>query len=327
MRELLCWLTILGFGPAVFAAPVLVVSETEVSLGDVVRGEVRTTAFVLENAGDAPLEIGDIATGCACTVADVDRSIAPGESGTLRVEVDTTTLRGDVGRVLQLTTNDPANPRPKLVVRMNVLTSVDLFPGDKIVVGNSRGLKPVQEILVRKSSEETEPLRVDRLRTKHPDIDLDARRLTERTVFPHLGDGREGDWLLTVSLRPDAEPGSRNDVVTFETGLVHEPEIALALKTVVARSVVLGKERLRLARGASKEQSIVANVRRGLDPTELEVKSPHPGLTVEASPLGGRAWSITLSAGPAASLPAGSYTVELRVGRSTTSLIVDVVDG
>ena len=51
------------------------------------------------------------------------------------------------------------------------------------------------------------------------------------------------------------------------------------------------------------------------------------GLAVEASHLGGRSWSIKVVAGASDALPAGSYVVELKVGRSVTPLTVDVVDG
>lgn len=58
--------------------------------GDVVKGEVITATFKVENTGQYPLIIAEVKGSCSCTVASKPEApIPPGESGVIRAEVDT----------------------------------------------------------------------------------------------------------------------------------------------------------------------------------------------------------------------------------------------
>jgi hypothetical protein len=61
--------------------------------GEVVKGEVITATFMVENTGQYPLVIADVKGSCSCTVADKPEDpIVPGETGTIKAEVDTENL-------------------------------------------------------------------------------------------------------------------------------------------------------------------------------------------------------------------------------------------
>jgi hypothetical protein len=313
----------LMFVPAV-AAPRMRVDNLEIDLGSVVRGETREAVIEIHNDGDRPLIIDEVITGCACTVAEFDRTIAPGKVGRLQATVDSTTLRGDVGRLLQLNTNDPVDPMLRINLRINVLTSVEILPGDKIVLGNGRGLKTEQELLVLKSPDETGVLTIGELESDNPGLEIEAERFEQRTNVPFLGTAAAGDWKLRVRLRPDAAAGSSNSTLRFSTGLEREPSVTVTVKTNVARPVNLVKDRVKLARGPENALSVHAMVRRGLDVSAMRVQSPHKGLLVTAEPGEGRAWTLRLEATDAKTLPAGEYKVRLGIDQASTWLTVEV---
>jgi hypothetical protein len=58
--------------------------------GEVVKGEVITAKFNVENTGEFPLVIAEVKGSCSCTVASKPEApIAPGSSGMITAKVDT----------------------------------------------------------------------------------------------------------------------------------------------------------------------------------------------------------------------------------------------
>jgi hypothetical protein len=58
--------------------------------GEVVKGELISASFKVENTGDYPLVIAEVKGSCSCTVASKPEDpIAPGHSGIIKAEVDT----------------------------------------------------------------------------------------------------------------------------------------------------------------------------------------------------------------------------------------------
>jgi hypothetical protein len=85
-------------------------------------GESLTHEFTLRNKGNAPLLIEEVRTGCSCTVAAHDRTIAPGGQGRVRLTVDVYRewAGRDLLRTVWLKTNDPEAAQVSLVVRGRV---------------------------------------------------------------------------------------------------------------------------------------------------------------------------------------------------------------
>ena len=64
--------------------------------GVVPRGAQLKYTFKMTNIWKVPLEITDIRVGCNCTtVKESTKSLQPGESGTLNVNMDTTRFSGE----------------------------------------------------------------------------------------------------------------------------------------------------------------------------------------------------------------------------------------
>lgn len=132
------------------AGPRLVVEQPEIDIGEVIRGETGRGIFELKNAGDAPLRVTNVQPGCSCTVVDYDRTIAPGATGTLTATLETDGLHGVQARWVRVATDDPGTPEVQLVLRANVVGSVEIFPVDRVRISDRSGGRPVETLLLRK---------------------------------------------------------------------------------------------------------------------------------------------------------------------------------
>lgn len=80
--------------------------ETEFLFGEVYEGDVVTHSFRFTNTGRVPLLINDARSTCGCTVPRWPKDpIAPGESGEIRVEFNTTNKKGLQEKPVTITAN------------------------------------------------------------------------------------------------------------------------------------------------------------------------------------------------------------------------------
>lgn len=111
-----------GPGHALQRGPRLEIEPGEWDFGRAPPGEVLVHEFVLKNTGGQDLEIGRIASACACAAAVTDRTvIPPGETATLRVTLETRRYRGVLERWLTIRSN-ASRAATRLKVRVYVET-------------------------------------------------------------------------------------------------------------------------------------------------------------------------------------------------------------
>ena len=107
-------------GNALQQGPRLEIEPGEWDFGRAAPGEVLVHEFALQNTGSRDLEIGRIASACACAAAVTDRTvIPPGEAATLRVTLETRRYRGVLERWLTIRSND-SRSATRLKVRVYV---------------------------------------------------------------------------------------------------------------------------------------------------------------------------------------------------------------
>ena len=111
-----------GSAEAVAGQPRLVMAEKIFAAGPVPAGSVVSHDFILENTGQADLEIIQVVPGCGCTVADFDRLIPPGGQGriTLKVEFYAEWAGRHLNQATLVETNDPENQYVTLTVSADV---------------------------------------------------------------------------------------------------------------------------------------------------------------------------------------------------------------
>ena len=170
-------------------------------LGSVDRGQTRTHVFKVTNEGDETLKITSVRPACGCAVAEFDRSIEPGETGEIRVDMDTSTLTGGVGKHVMVLTNDPTNPSFALTVNVRVIEHLVLNPGfARYVQSRGAGKANVPQILM---TGDFDDLEVTRVESPGPYIEVRYREAEEDELRPEAV-GRQ--WILDVELDYDSAP-------------------------------------------------------------------------------------------------------------------------
>jgi len=98
----------------------LVCDAADYDYGRVVNTQEVGHVFVLRNTGDAPVEIGQIYSGCGCTRTQASASTIP-PGGTATVEVVFNLLGRSGERIISVyvNSNDPVNPAFQLQCRGN----------------------------------------------------------------------------------------------------------------------------------------------------------------------------------------------------------------
>lgn len=113
-------------GGAAAGAPRIALEAATLELGEMPNGRIAEREVAVRNDGDAPLVVSSVITSCGCTTAALEpMTLAPGESGALRVTFDSGAhgpdLRGPLMREVTLMSNDPATPEAVLSVTATIL--------------------------------------------------------------------------------------------------------------------------------------------------------------------------------------------------------------
>jgi hypothetical protein len=101
--------------------PKLTLSKTSYDFGTVEEGKVVDVKVSFKNEGKGVLVINDVKTSCGCTAALLSsKTLQPGESGIIRIELDTANREGKLTRTVTLYSNDPQQPNQTITLFVNV---------------------------------------------------------------------------------------------------------------------------------------------------------------------------------------------------------------
>lgn len=111
------------------SGPSIKISPEFYDFGTVIYGEVAEYNFLIENLGDAPLEILRLSTSCGCTKAFIDEDkkiIAPQTSAEILVTFDPAVHKddtdlGELIRIVYIKSNDPLRPEAEIELKANVI--------------------------------------------------------------------------------------------------------------------------------------------------------------------------------------------------------------
>jgi hypothetical protein len=108
--------------------PEIAFEKTIHDFGEVSTGKKYSGEFKFTNTGDGLLKITDVKKCCGAVVTLDKKELAPGESGTLKVEYNTGRRSGLVSRQLRVFSNDETNPKVALTIKARVVKRVDYQP-------------------------------------------------------------------------------------------------------------------------------------------------------------------------------------------------------
>jgi len=104
------------------AAPVMNVDNLTFNCGLFTEGksEIATAVFKVRNSGDSLLKISGVRPGCGCVVAAYDTFIAPGKSGTIRLEAKLHGYSGELRKTATVTSNALNQPSLRLTLTATI---------------------------------------------------------------------------------------------------------------------------------------------------------------------------------------------------------------
>jgi hypothetical protein len=114
---------------AALAQPRAVAVDPIKDVGNVNRGAKIEHRFEIQNDGDKDLTIREVQPACGCTVAEFDRTIAPGQAGFVQAVVDTSDFRGPIAKSVTVFTTDPENAKFNLTIKADIRMQIESQPG------------------------------------------------------------------------------------------------------------------------------------------------------------------------------------------------------
>ena len=101
--------------------PVITFKESSKDFGDITQGDKVEHVFKLENTGNAPLVISNVAATCGCTVPNWPKEpIAPGKTAEIKVSFNSAGKMGKQNSIVRIYSN-ATEPIEKVSMISNVL--------------------------------------------------------------------------------------------------------------------------------------------------------------------------------------------------------------
>lgn len=111
------------------AAPKITFEHESIDLGRVVAGKPINAVFTFKNIGDTELEITAVRSSCGCAKAEAkETKLAPQQSSTITTVFNTSGYKGNVSKIVSITTNDPERANISLSFKAEVVPLATLKP-------------------------------------------------------------------------------------------------------------------------------------------------------------------------------------------------------
>jgi hypothetical protein len=194
--------------------PKAVAAEPIKDIGFVAKGEKAAYDFAIRNEGDAPLQIQEVRAACGCTVADYDKVIAPGQTGKVRVSVDTATFNGAIAKGVTVFTNDPATPQMELTIRAQVEPFIKAKPGYArylTVQGENKEGTIVQTLWTPDGS----PMKIVKVESPYPFLKVEFHEAKPEERLKEVE--QQQQWKVEMHLANDAPVGALTESVKIYT--------------------------------------------------------------------------------------------------------------
>jgi hypothetical protein len=215
-------------------APKLHADKDRWEFGQVWQGEPVAGKFILENSGDAPLEITNIKASCICTLAELStKTLAPGQKIEMPVKLDSEKKTGEVSTYITISSNDPKEPRKRLYIHGTVRRHFEMTPGASIVFGrvSEQGEKKASIEIENKTGKPGEL----KLKSGHRFLDMELVEVEKNRR-----------WRLDVATRPPMVEGVVRVMAEIETGLAERPKLQIPVSMVIVPRVSFSPKQILL---------------------------------------------------------------------------------
>ena len=209
--------------------PVLEVEGPIYDWGQAYQGEVVEHSFVLKNSGTGRLVVFEVKPACSCTVAGgkEKRELAPGESTELLLRLDTSTLKGEVKKETEISTN--AEGDSKVWMQGEVIELLKLEPSAPKVEVVRRCLDPQRPLTVSISPALGKEVAIRSVKALKGLLKPELREETpgkkyELKLLPSLGE-KDSDAFQTESLELETSVDGKALVLRAQVSILVKERI------------------------------------------------------------------------------------------------------
>jgi len=255
--------------------------ERSYDFGTVPRGPTLLHSFHLTNSTSGPIHINSVRASCSCVSASISSTdLAPGETATLVVRLDTSRVHGFTQKAIYVHLDQPQGEEVPFRVQTTIREDVVLSP-DSLAFGRvKRGSSPEANVTARFFSSadcQTVVATCD-----SPCVEVSVRKVP--------GDATPASYQITARLRPDFPVGTWYSTVWLATDNPALPRLQIPLTVEVGSSLRISPPSVALEQVKRDTEARRTVVVRADQPFRiLEVKGADAQLLVEEGVQGGTA--------------------------------------
>jgi hypothetical protein len=253
--------------------------------------------FKLANTGNASIDISDIESSCGCTtVGDWPRTLKPGQSALLPIELDTAQFLGPVTKAITIISNDPAQ-ETVLELKADIWTPITVSSPTLIIPPGAEPSTPATRTVTIRNETDT-PLTLGAPESDSPRFKAALHELERGRLFE-----------LAVSTVPPLAEGSHVGTIKLASSNRDMPSVSVRVVATVLPAVQLAPAEFLLPSRKldlpEKRFAVVLNNRAfDLKVTDVATNAPGVTLTSTTSP-DGRQFTVTLSFPAGFAIPEG----------------------
>ena len=206
-------------------------SDNVFNFGKVFRGQNLVYNFKFKNTGNSNLMIVGTHSGCGCTAVEAEQSkqYAPGESGSIRLNFDTSDFSGVVTKVVTVMTNEKITPMRTLTVKADIQEEFIVSPPLADFGLISAENIPNKQIKINAAQGKT--FKIQKLK-------YDQKKL--KVSYQELGNNAE----ITVGLLPDNAPGPFSETVLVTNNSKNLRELPIYVTATILGNIQPSTNRL-----------------------------------------------------------------------------------
>ncbi|MEW6158773.1 MAG: DUF1573 domain-containing protein [Verrucomicrobiota bacterium] len=262
--------------------------EPNHNFGTVTQAHVVRHEFKFLNVGDQVLEIKDVKPACGCTTAGQwTRSIPPGSSGMIPIQLDTARFSGPVTKTISVTSNDRLTPLSVLQISANIWTPIQL--SNSVLVFPA--LTNSNQILTRTSTIRNQL----EMTIQITEVKSDSATLKPevREVIP----GKEFELLVTTV--PPLTNGTHIGKISIKTSSPQMPLLSATAVATVLPPVQVAPNQItlpgpKLSRMEKRHVVILNHRANDLHVSDLKLNAEGVLISTNLNP-GGRQITVTLT--------------------------------
>lgn len=297
--------------------PKMSVSQTVYDFKEIPAAKDALCDFIVQNTGDAILEIKEVRASCGCTAVVADKKLVPpGESSKIAVRFNPGNSSANFEKSITVTTNDPTTPVVVLKIKGTVVADVTVEPSYVRFENAPRDRPSESQFTVTLKNPDSSGIL--EIKPDVPYLSCQSQKKDDR-----------GRTVVGLTLLPDKLPANMGDfmsgTVVVKTSLANQPEIRVPVSIRMLPDYVATPSRLQLFKvkpNTPTQIDIEIKSARGLPFTITNIQSTNtfvkPSVAVNGQAQNRVTVAVEIKA--ESNMPVLSGLVNVQIGSTTVGI-------